>query len=92
MMGRVNTLVSPKLWKTTQSKLVDCDPTPVNFKAIIGKGELEKLIDDNDLMEQIAEQAPLDDGTWRFCKILAHHKPRNKKERWQVFIKGKSGQ
>ena len=43
-------------------------------------------------MELIEEQKELDDGTWRFRKILDHRAPRTKKDKWNVLIEWESGE
>ena len=71
---------------------LDSDPTRIKFKARIGENKFEELVEYNDLMELITEQAPLDDGTWRFRKILGHRKPQTQRDKWHVLIEWESGE
>ena len=71
---------------------LDSNPDRVRYKARIGESKFEELIEYNDLMEMIEEQKPNDDGTWRFRKIMAHRKPKNKKDTWKVLVEWESGE
>ena len=71
---------------------LDSNPSRVKFKAKVGENKFDELVEYNDLMELINEQAPLDDGTWRFRKILDHRRPKSKREKWQVLIEWESGE